>query len=363
MRDSSMPDFIEDRQYCMSSFLMYRVISDGTKCFSKKYPPYYYPMPKNRQKIHNSKELLNSLKTQMEDYTRGKKRCAIALSGGIDSAILLRLMPKGSIAYTFKCIVPGVIVKDESRQAAEYIKYAMPEGIEHRIVPVYWEDMEALANPLMERKGAPIHSIEVQISKAASVAKSDGCDAFIFGETADCVYGGHSNLLAKDWTIGEFIDRWSFVLPYKALRNFEMDIRPFERYEKNGYIDVLPFLTYYESAASYSSYINACALAGIDFFAPYAHTVLDGPLDFERIRRGENKYLVREVFEELYPGFSIPDKTPMPRPMNEWLKEWNGPVREEFWPNCTDEMTGDQKWLVWSLERFLNIIDKKGEPV
>lgn len=347
---------IVDRKYCMSSFLMYRIIHDSNKCFSEEYLPNLKPFPQNREKITNSDELLESLKRQIAEYTKGKK-CGIAISGGIDSAIILKLMPENTIAYTFKCVIPGKEVVDESKQAAEYIKYARPEGMEHKIIPVYWEDLESMSVPLMKRKGAPIHSIEVQIYKAALQAKADGCDTFVFGETADCVYGGHSNLLAQDWTIGDFITRWSFLLPYRALKEFEMDISPLLDYEKDGYMDVLPFLSLYEAPASWNSYLNACGLADMDFFAPFANTIMDVPLDLERVRRGENKYLVREVFAKLYPGFSVPPKTPMPRPMNEWLENWKGPTREEFWPGCTDSMTGDQKWLVYSLEKFLNIID------
>ena len=77
------------------------------------------------------------------------------------------------------------------------------------------------------------------------------------------------------------------------------------------------------------------------------------PMDYQRIRSGENKYLVREVFQRLYHNWEVPKKVPMPRPMNEWMKNWKGPTREEFWPHCTDTMSGDQKWLVWALEKFL----------
>ena len=47
----------------------------------------------------------------------------------------------------------------------------------------------------------------------------------------------------------------------------------------------------------------------------------------------------------------------MPRPVNEWFAKWKGPTRPEFIPHCTDNMTGDQKWMVWSLERYLNLIE------
>ena len=223
---------IEDKVYCMSSFLMYRIISDRNKCFSLDYPPKWESFPGNRKEIFTSCELEKCLREKMQCINSGK-RCGLALSGGIDSAILLSFMPDDSIVYTFKCVVPGIEVIDESPRAAEYIKASGKSRITHKIIPIYWDDMESMSIPLMKQKGAPIHSIEVQIYKAALQAKEDGCDTFIFGETADCIYGGHSNLLSKDWSFGDFVDLWSFLLPYKVLHDFVLDVKPFEEYEKN----------------------------------------------------------------------------------------------------------------------------------
>lgn len=80
-------------------------------------------------------------------------------------------------------------------------------------------------------------------------------------------------------------------------------------------------------------------------------------LDINRIRRGENKYLIREIFRKLYPEFELPNKLPMPRATDQWLEGWKGPTRTEFIKHCTDNMSGDQKWLVWTLEKYLNMID------
>ena len=44
----------------------------------------------------------------------------------------------------------------------------------------------------------------------------------------------------------------------------------------------------------------------------------------------------------------------MPRPMDLWLKNWDGPKRKEFKNNSITELTGDAKWLVYILEYFLN---------
>lgn len=294
-----------------------------------------------------------ALEKQVREATRHGK-AALALSGGIDSAILAKFMPKGSTAYTFKCIVPGVKVTDETYTAA---KYAEKCKLNHKVVEIYWEDMEVFAPVLMKHKGAPIHSIECQIYKAALQAKRDGFDTLIFGESSDVLYGGMSQLLSRDWTFGEFVNRYSYCLPYYVLKEHELVLSPYIEYENNGYVDVHGFNSHVFYKESINSYENACRTAGIYTCMPFSKTILDTPLDYNKVRSGQNKYLVREIFNRLYPTFEIPPKTPMPRPMNEWLKEWNGPHRHEFWPNCHVNMSGDQKWLIWVLEKYLDIFD------
>ena len=262
-------------------------------------------------------------------------------------------MPKGSVAYTFKCIVPGIDVIDESPKAA---RLAEENGLVHKIVEINWEDFEKYAPILMKHKGAPIHSIEVQIHKAGLQALKDGHEAIIYGESADLNYGGLSALLARDWTVGEFIDRYSYVKPYYALKDFDLITEPIMKYTHNGIVDVHEFNREFYLNEAMGSYTNACETAGIQLSTPYANTRMAVPLDLERIRGGENKYFVREVFSRLYPSFVIPTKTPMPRPMDEWFKDWKGPERSEFWPNCVKNMTGDQKYYIWALEKFLNML-------
>lgn len=344
---------IEDRDFCMSSWLMYRTIVDSTKCFIDGIKDFHVFPPADRCKVHDSFELEQALRREMEKAT-GEGKVALALSGGIDSAILAKMMPRGSAAYTFRCIVPGMEVVDESQQAA---RYAEECGLEHHIVEIYWEDMVKMAPVLMRHKGSPCHSIEVQIYKACLQAKSDGFDGMIYGESADIVYGGMNGLLSKDRTVGDIIDRYSYVLPWKVLKNPQFILYPYTRWEKDGYVDVHRFLndTMYEEAIN--SYEDACATAGVVLSMPFSKTVLDTELDYQRIRNGENKYLIREIFNRLYPNWEVPKKTPMPRPLNEWMRDWQGPTRPEFWPHCTDEMTGDQKWYVYVLEQFLNMLD------
>ena len=344
-----------DKPYCMSSFLMYRTIADHQKAFCDSFVPrFYHDELEITEFVHNSGDLAAGLKKYVETAC-SQHKAALALSGGIDSAILAKYMPKGSVAYTFRCTVPGIQVTDETEAAASYAREC---GMLHRVVEITWEDFEQFAPVLMRHKGAPFHSIEVQIYKAALQAKKDGFDCLIFGESSDLNYGGLSGLLSKDWTFGEFVDRYSYVKPYYALKNYQMVTEPLLPYENNGVVDVHQFNIDFFYHEAMGSYTNACSTAGILFEAPYAHTRLAEPLDLARIRNGENKYLVRELFTGLYSGFPVPPKLPMPRPMDEWLRDWQGPTRPEFRPNCTKRMTGDQKWLVWVLEQLLNLVDE-----
>lgn len=346
-----------DIPYCASSFLMYRTIVDKNKCFSNNFPLNYSSIPENRIKVKNSNDLYNALKSQIDDLIKSGKKIALALSGGIDSAVLARMMPKDSIAYTFKCVVPGVEVTDETPRAR---KYADENGLVHKIIEVYWEDFEKYSTDLMKHKGAPMHSIEVQIYKCALQAKKDGIDVLIFGESADLLYGGLSGLLSKDWNLGEFVERYSYVLPYKVLKEYEMDLLPYtDSLDENDMVDVPKFCNTYFIREALGSYYNACETAGVVLYLPYSHTVLDEKLDLDLVRAGQNKYIIRKVFEDLYPDFVAPDKIPMPRPMNEWFKNWSGPKRSEFWKNCVNGMDGDQRWLIWSLEKFLDIIEEE----
>lgn len=331
--------------YSASSYLQFRT-DFASRHFSET--------PKERYWVANSQELEEALARQVRSAAADGK-AAIALSGGIDSAVLARFMPRESVAYTFKCVIPGVQVVDEVPNAA---RYAAECGLQHRIIEIYWEDIEAFLPDLMSAKQFPVHSIEVQIYKAALRAKTDGFDRIIFGESADCLYGGLNQVLSRDWTFGDFVERYSYVMPYKVLKRGTVILAPFEDHvDKNGFIDVHGFYQDKFFKESTASYINATRLAGVEAVMPYAHTRMISPLDYARVRAGENKYLVREVFNKLYPGFAIPAKTPMPRPTNEWFKLWNGPVREEFWPNCISGMSGDQKWLVYCLEQYMNMFD------
>lgn len=84
------------------------------------------------------------------------------------------------------------------------------------------------------------------------------------------------------------------------------------------------------------------------------------PLDLYRVRNGEPKYLIRELMHSKYPEIPVPNKVPMPRPVDEYFKSWKGPTRLEFKKNLDMRcFTGNQKWQLYCLESFLNMCEQK----
>ena len=83
------------------------------------------------------------------------------------------------------------------------------------------------------------------------------------------------------------------------------------------------------------------------------------PANLERIRSGDSRYYVRALFRMKYPNIPLPEKHPMPRPVDEYFKDWAGPTRPEFRKDIDmSKYSGNQKWLMWCLKQFLNEYDK-----
>lgn len=342
----------EDKNYCMSSFLQFRCIADRTKTFKQGIVP-WYPEEKERTPIHSSEELEQFIAKYIEkNYD---EHTALMLSGGIDSIILASFLPKGAKVYTLKCIadVPTI---DETIRAKEIADML---GLEHSIIEITWDDYLQYAPVLMKHKGAPIHSIEVQIYKAALQAQKDGYTKLLFGESADCLYGGFDRLLQKDWLFDEFVERYNFVCPKNVLKEPMLITEPYEFYRVNDSIKVHDFMKNFFYKESVGSYANACCLGNVQFLSPYAQTYMNIPLDLERVRNGDSKYFIREIFRKRFPDILMGKKIPMPRPVDRWLKNWEGPKRSEFLPDCIKDLSGDQKWMVYSLECFLNLSYKE----
>ncbi|MBO0448189.1 asparagine synthase [Enterococcus sp. MJM12] len=345
-----------DKIFAMNSFLTYRTIVDPDIAFSTDFPVKAYPIYKNvdRKKVYGAEDTFYEIKTYVKNlFEDSEKKVALMLSGGIDSAILAALVPEGTKAYTFKTMSTNSV--DDVVYAK---KYAKKFKLDHEVIDVTWEDYDKSIDDLMKLKGSPIHSIEPQIYKAAKQAKSEGFTTLLFGENADIVFGGFNGLLSKDWTLEEFYQRYCFVDPSMILVSPQKILYPIEKYSDNeNHVDVHHFVNDIFYKESNNSYFNACTLADIEFSTPFSRLSLGSELDLNKIRSGQNKYILRQIFSELYPEFENRKKIPMPRAVDTWFADWQGPIRGEFLQNVDMSIfTGDQKWMLYVLERFLNLI-------
>lgn len=341
-----------DKEYCMSSYMAFRYIEKDDMDF-------YVDMHHNNIKrlpddqrilVHTSDDIDREIGKQMEKFKNEKK--GILLSGGMDSAIVASYL-RGADAYTFR-FLGGEYQKEELERAEYYAKYY---GLVLHYVDISWDTVVSNLEPVMKAKAAPVHSIEPQILQAALQAKEDGIELMFVGESSDLVFGGMDGLLSKDWTFDEFMNRYVFTKPEDVLVNPESMQYVFERYRKEG--DKIDFLTFMDdifAIESSSSYMNAFAVAGMPYYDPYARLKMADELDLYRVRHGEPKYLIRDLMAKKYPEIPVPKKVPMPRPVDAYFKTWKGPIRPEFRKDIDmSKFTGNQKWQMYCLEKFLEI--------
>ncbi len=353
LRNQAQGDFIVDKNFCMSSYLAFRYIEkDGVDFFEgmhhKNITP---PLLSEKVKVFNAKDI-NAALTETFSKIRSKK-LGLMLSGGMDSGILASYMT-GCDAYTFR-FLDGTFQSDEL-QRAEY--YAKTYGLNLHYVDINWQTIEPHIDKVMKNKCAPVHSIEPQIYLAATQAINDGIEIMIVGESSDLIFGGMDKLLSKDWNFDDFVNRYMFLNPAEVLKN-PVDVSYlFNRYRIGDKIDFLKFMQEVYLIQDCGSYMNAFETAGLNYLDPYAKFEMGEPMDLNRIRNGESKYLIRELFSIKYPDIPVPNKIPMPRPVDFYFKNWQGPTRPEFKQNLDmKKFNGNQKWQLYCLERFLNLFD------
>lgn len=339
-----------DKNYCMSSFLAFRYIVDAEKNFAQDiYHKHFVQMCDSEKTLVSTAQEIDSALEKQFQQLFGEK-LGIFLSGGMDSAILASYMP-GADAYTFRFM--GGEYQTEELNRAEY--YADYYGMKLHYVDINWQTVLDAVDPVMVQKKAPVHSIEPQLYAGAMQAKQDGVTKMIIGDASDYVFGGMDQLLSRDWAFDDFYKRFIYIEPQAVLRE-PVDMKSvFEPFRKGAHIDFMGMMDSITVDESYSSYENALLAAGMPYVDPYEPLKMAEPLDLNRIRSGESKYLIRELFRMKYPDYPVPEKVPMPRPVDLYFKDWQGPKRPEFRDDLDmGGFTGNQKWLLWCLERFLN---------
>ena len=341
-----------DKAYCMSSFLTFRYVADKNKIFGEKIDHKEFDLIPDEEKIacRTAEDIGEQIRIQLNDID--SNRAALLLSGGIDSGILASYMPEGSIAYTVNS--PAKVAQIEIDRAK---KVCERYGLQHRVVEVTWDDYDKCIDILMRHDGCPVFANEPQVYALAKKIKEDGFDTIVMGDSADMAFGGMDRLLSHDWKFEEWVERFTFVDPVKVLKSPKSVIDIYEKYKVG--IDGINYIKFLDEIFTYSSsgaYINAFNSLGLSYIDPYACLKMADQLDLNRVRSGDSKYLLRELYRLRFPEFEVPEKIAMARAVDTWMADWKGPVREEFIPNCIDGMSGEQKFMIYSLERFLNLM-------
>lgn len=315
----------------------------------------YRPLQaEERIPVTTAADIDREIQQQIDALYQQYDSIGILLSGGMDSANIASYLKPGSHAYTF--ISSTGVFDDDAERAKQYCQKFQ---LQHHLIDITFDDYKKYTPIVMASKWAPVHSIEPQIYKAAIQAKKDGVQMILVGESADLIFGGMDKLITPEWTFDAFVKRYTFLEPSLVLRHPVSQNERFEPYRiGNNGIDVLRFMDDVFSIESSSSYLNAFAAAQLPYYDPYARLVMAEPLDMKRVRNGEPKYLVREFYAMKYPELPIPFKIPMPRPVDEIFKDWDGPSRPEFRSDIPMQtLTGNQKWQLWCAELFLNLFD------
>lgn len=344
---------IIDKDFCLSSYIAFRYLwKDGVE-FAEGFQHKNYRPADDRERIpvRTSEDIDREIQKQFDALYKKYDNIGILLSGGMDSACLSSYLRPGSHAYTFNS-VSGVFDADIERAR----KYCEKWQLNHHLIDITMEDYERYTPIVMRHKFAPVHSIEPQIYKAAELAKRDGVQLMIVGESADLIFGGMDKLISPEWTFDAFVKRYTFLDPELVLTQPISQAEVYEKYRRGqDSIDYFRFMDEIFAVESSGSYLNAFGAAWLPYYDPYALLVMADPLDINRVRNGEPKYLVRGLYAIKYPELEIPFKIPMPRPVDAVFKDWNGPTRPEFRKDIPmQSLTGNQKWQLWCAEQFLN---------
>lgn len=346
-----------DINFCLSSYFAFRYLWKEGMDFSEGFQhSNFKPVPiKQRIPVVTPEEIDQQIQKQFEALYQKYERIGILLSGGMDSAILATYLKPGSHAYTFTTHLTNVFDKDVER-ADTYCKQL---GLIHHLVDISFEDYKRFTPLVIRHKFAPVHSIEPQIYKAAESAKQDGIQLMIVGESADLIFGGMDKLISPQWKFEEFVRRYTFLEPNLVLSHPKDQSELFEQYRTgDNDIDVMRFMDEVFAVESSGSYMNAFGAVWMPYYDPYAQLIMAEPLNIERVRNGEPKYLIRELFALKYPDLEIPYKIPMPRPVDAIFKDWDGPTRPEFRKDIPmEQLSGNQKWQLWCAQEFLKTLD------
>ena len=177
----------------LTMFNNYFKIPCGSELKDNKINRYWYPKfnPINISLRDAHKKVEELLLTSIKTLIKGKKKVGFAMSGGVDSSLIValsrKLLPDVEL-YTYSAGFYGEDEFEYSRLVAEKLDTNHKEKILNK------EDYigkNSLLAPLISHKGEPLHPNEIALANIEKLAKKDGCDIFLCGEGADDIFGGY----------------------------------------------------------------------------------------------------------------------------------------------------------------------------
>lgn len=177
----------------LTMFNDYHKIPCGSELKDNKIDTYWYPKFKsiNISLDEALEKVENLLLASIKKLITGKGKVGFAMSGGVDSSLIValsrKLLPDVEL-YTYSAGFYGEDEFEYSRLVAEKLDTKHTEKILNK------EDYigkKSLLAPLICHKGEPLHPNEIALANIEKLAKKDGCDIFLCGEGADDIFGGY----------------------------------------------------------------------------------------------------------------------------------------------------------------------------
>ncbi|MFX1392825.1 MAG: asparagine synthase-related protein [Promethearchaeota archaeon] len=177
----------------LTMFKDYFKISCGSELRNNEIKTYWYPdfTPIQITLDNAIKKIEELLIEAIKKLVEGKDKLGFAMSGGVDSSLIValcrKIFPKRDL-YTYSAGFYGEDEFEYSRLVAKELKTIHTEKI------LYKEDYvgkDSLLGPLIINKGEPLHPNELALGNIEKIAKNEGCDIILCGEGADDIFGGY----------------------------------------------------------------------------------------------------------------------------------------------------------------------------
>ena len=151
----------------------------------------------------------------IEKKVANARRIGIALSGGLDSSLIVAmcraLYPHREI-YTYSI---GFYGDDEFKYARKVAKKFATKHYEKTLGYKEFFGDDSWLKALIKQKAAPLHPNELPLAYAQAQARKDCCDVVLCGEGADDVFGGYShNLMLYASYVGEPQKFYAYILEH-----------------------------------------------------------------------------------------------------------------------------------------------------